>query len=51
MATVRKFLAAAAGLITLVVATELGADSKWYAYVLAALAAAGVYIVPNKPVA
>jgi hypothetical protein len=49
MAHVRKFLAAAAGLITLVVATELGADSKWYAYCIAALAALGVYVVKNDP--
>jgi hypothetical protein len=49
MSNIRKFLAAAAGVITLVAATELGADSKWYAYLIAGLAALGVYVVPNKP--
>lgn len=43
-----KAWAALTALILLIVGTELGHDSKWYAYAVAALAVAAVYVVPNK---
>lgn len=42
-----KTISALAGVIVMVVGTELGTESKWYAYVVALLVALGVYAVPN----
>lgn len=44
-----KGVSAFAGLIALVIGTELGTDSKWYAYAVAFFAACGVVLLPNKP--
>jgi hypothetical protein len=35
-------------LVLLIVGTELGTDSKWYAYAVAGIAVAAVFVVPNK---
>lgn len=43
-----KFYTALTGFILLVVGTELGADSKWYKYAVAALTAIAVWVIPNK---
>ena len=54
LATFQKYaktISALAGVLILVVGTELGTDSKWYAYVVALLAAVGVYAIPNRAVA
>lgn len=48
MARFAKAWTALTGLILLVVGSELGADSKWYEYTVAALTVAAVYIVPNS---
>lgn len=44
-----KAWAALSALVLLIVGTELGTDSKWYAYAVGALAVLAVYVVPNKP--
>lgn len=49
LAEYRKAIAALAPLVILVISTEVGADSKWVAYALAAFAAVGVVVVPNRP--
>lgn len=48
LAKYRKALAPFAGLVALIVGTELGTDSKWYSYAVALLVALGVYAVPNR---
>ena len=48
MAKYAKLYTAITGLVLLVVSTELGADSKWYQYAVAAVTAAAVWFVPNK---
>jgi hypothetical protein len=48
MAKYATLYPAITGLVLLVVSTELGADSKWYQYVVAAITAAAVWFVPNK---
>lgn len=50
MKTVAKAWVSFTGLVLLVVGTELGSDTKWYAYAVAALATAGVWLFPNKEV-
>lgn len=49
MTKYRKLWAAVVGFVTLILATEVGVDSKWYAYAIAALTAAGVWFFPNEP--
>jgi len=49
MSQFNKAWAALSALILLIVGTELGTDSKWYTYAVAALAVVAVYLVPNKP--
>lgn len=44
----RKTLLALVGVGVMILGTELGTDSKWYSYAVAALIALGVYAVPNK---
>lgn len=48
MSKAAKAWAALTALALLVVGTELGYDSKWYSYAVAAIAVAAVYLVPNK---
>lgn len=48
MARFAKAWTALSGLVLLIVGTELGADSKWYKYAVAALTVIAVYVVPNK---
>lgn len=48
MSKFAKAWAALTALVLLVVGTELGNDSKWYSYAVAALAVIAVYVVPNK---
>lgn len=42
-----KSITALAGVLVMVVGTELGTDSKWYTYVVAVLTAVGVYGIRN----
>lgn len=42
-----KAFAALSALVLLVVGTELGQDSSWYAYAVSALAVVAVFVVPN----
>jgi hypothetical protein len=48
MSRYAKAWAAFTALVLLIVGTELGADSKWYQYVVAGLGLAAVFVVPNK---
>lgn len=43
-----KFWGSLTGLVLLVVGTEVGADSKWYAYASAGLAALAVLLFPKN---
>lgn len=42
-----KAFAASSALVLLIVGTELGQDSSWYAYAVSALAVVAVFVVPN----
>lgn len=48
MSKFAKAWTALTALILLVVGTEVGFDSKWYSYAVAAIAVFAVYAVPNK---
>ena len=49
MSRYAKAFSALSALVLLVVGSELGADSKWYAYAVGALAVVAVFAIPNKP--
>lgn len=44
-----KFWASFTALVILVVGTEVGTDSKWYTYSVAALGTAAVWFFKNTP--
>lgn len=47
MSKYRKLFASATGLVILIVGNELGTDSKWYTYAVAAVATLAVWFFPN----